>query len=107
MLLFYSKFLLMLVSVLPAVLVTTKVKANQQDQSKAGPPPAFVAVVPTSIIGDFQGFPYLLETERTTTTTTTTPAPFGKYSSDLKMEKSSITKVCMAALLYFDPMPKC
>ena len=79
MLLFYSKFLLMLVSVLPAVLVTTKVKANQQeDQSKAGPPPAFVAVVPTSIIGDFQGFPYLLETETTTTTTTTTPAPFGK-----------------------------
>ena len=79
MLLFYSKFLLMLVSVLPAVLVTTKVKANQQEQSKAGPPPAFVAVVPTSIIGDFQGFPYLLETETTTTTTTTTPAPFGMY----------------------------
>ena len=95
MLLFYSKFLLMLVSVLPAVLVTTKVKANQQEQSKAGPPPAFVAVVPTSIIGDFQGFPYLLETETTTTTTTTTPAPFGMYKysiyiaishSDLEME---------------------
>ena len=100
MLLFYSKFLLMLVSVLPAVLVTTKVKANQQEQSKAGPPPAFVAVVPTSIIGDFQGFPYLLETETTTTTTTTTPAPFGMYKyisiyiaishSDLEMEMALI-----------------
>ena len=70
MLLFYG----FVVSFLPVLV--TKVKANQDHEK--GPPPAFVAVVPTSIIGDFQGFPYLLETETTTTTTTTTPAPFGK-----------------------------
>ena len=79
MLLFYGLFLqewFLLVSFLPVLV--TKVKANQDLGGQGGPPPAFVAVVPTSIIGDFQGFPYLLETETTTTTTTTTPAPFGK-----------------------------
>ena len=57
--------------------VVTKVKGNE-DSKKAGPPPSFVAVVPTSIMGDFDGalFPFLIE-ETTTTTTTTTPAPFG------------------------------
>ena len=57
--------------------VVTIVKAGNED-SKAGPPPSFVAVVPTSIMGDFDGalFPFLIE-ETTTTTTTTTPAPFG------------------------------
>ena len=70
MLLFYG----LLLAFLPVLV--TKVKANQD--LGGGPPPAFVAVVPTSIIGDFEGFPYLLEAESTTTTTTTTPAPFGK-----------------------------
>ena len=81
MLLFYGLFLqewFLLVSFLPVLV--TKVKANQDLGGQGGPPPAFVAVVPTSIIGDFQGFPYLLETETTTTTTTTTPAPFGKLA---------------------------
>ena len=76
------RFLLLATTVL--LLVKTKVKANEDSQkpSKPGPPPpSFVAVVPTSIMGDFDGalFPFLIE-ETTTTTTTTTPAPFGTFT---------------------------
>ena len=74
------RFLLILVA---TVFVRTKVKANEDSQKKVQPgppPPSFVAVVPTSIMGDFDGalFPFLIE-ETTTTTTTTTPAPFGTF----------------------------
>ena len=77
------RFLLLATTVL--LLVKTKVKANEDSQkpSKPGPPPpSFVAVVPTSIMGDFDGalFPFLIE-ETTTTTTTTTPAPFGTFTA--------------------------
>ena len=77
------RFLLLATTVL--LLVKTKVKANEDSQkpSKPGPPPpSFVAVVPTSIMGDFDGalFPFLIE-ETTTTTTTTTPAPFGTFTT--------------------------
>jgi hypothetical protein len=73
----------MLVLLLSATLalVATKVKANQAfdgDDDEDSPPP-FVAVVPTSIMGEFGAFPFLgLPEETTTTTTTTTPAPFGR-----------------------------
>ena len=76
------RFLLLATTVL---LVKTKVKANEDSQKQKAvqpgpPPPSFVAVVPTSIMGDFDGalFPFLIE-ETTTTTTTTTPAPFGTF----------------------------
>ena len=73
------RFLLLATTVF---LVKTKVKANEDSPKKkpGPPPPSFVAVVPTSIMGDFDGalFPFLIE-ETTTTTTTTTPAPFGTF----------------------------
>ena len=75
------RFLLLATTVF---LVKTKVKANEDSPKKkpGPPPPSFVAVVPTSIMGDFDGalFPFLIE-ETTTTTTTTTPAPFGTFSA--------------------------
>ena len=75
------RFLLLATTVF---LVKTKVKANEDSPKKkpGPPPPSFVAVVPTSIMGDFDGalFPFLIE-ETTTTTTTTTPAPFGTFTA--------------------------
>ena len=57
---------------------------NDSKRKVVKPPPSFVAVVPTSIMGDFDNslFPFVIEEETTTTTTTTTPAPFGKNFSN-------------------------
>ena len=84
----------MLASTVPFTLVD-EVKGNQVKPGKSAlatsagqaampgpPPPSFVAVVPTSIMGDFDSaglFPFVIEEETTTTTTTTTPAPFGNF----------------------------
>ena len=78
---------MMLRQVLLVLLALEEVKGNQEDnevEAVVVPPPSFVAVVPTSIMGEFQGaglFPFVVEEETTTSTTTTTPAPFGKQIS--------------------------
>jgi len=93
----------MLASTLPLTLVeevrgnqvkqqakTANAAGNKAPKAAGGigpPPPSFVAVVPTSIMGDFDGgglFPFVIEEETTTTTTTTTPAPFGTAKDNVK-----------------------